>query len=50
MIAGYGGFIVLAAVVALVLQLSSKDAAEVEEHAAEVIERTATGSIRVAAE
>lgn len=49
-IAGYGGFIVLAAVVALVLQLSSKDAAEVEERAAEVIERTATGSIRVAAE
>lgn len=49
-IAGYGGFIVLAAVVALVLQLSSTDAAEVEEHAAEVIERTATGSIRVAAE
>ncbi|UWD82158.1 MFS transporter [Curtobacterium flaccumfaciens] len=47
-IAGYGGFIVLAAVVALVLQLSSTDAAEVEEHAAEVIERTATGSIRVA--
>lgn len=49
-IAGYGSFIVLAAVVALVLQLSSKDAAEVEERAAEVIERTATGSIRVAAE
>ncbi|MCS6549036.1 MFS transporter [Curtobacterium flaccumfaciens pv. flaccumfaciens] len=49
-IAGYGGFIVLAAVVALVLQLSSKDAAEVEERAAGVIERTATGSIRVAAE
>jgi len=49
-IAGYGGFIVLAAVVALVLQLSSKEAAEVEERAAEVIERTATGSIRVAAE
>jgi MFS family permease len=49
-IAGYGGFIVLAAVVALVLQLTSKDAAEVEEHAAEVLERTATGSIRVAAE
>jgi MFS family permease len=49
-IAGYGGFIVLAAVVALVLQLSSKDAAEVEERAAEIIERTATGSIRVAAE
>ncbi|PYY64131.1 MFS transporter [Curtobacterium sp. MCPF17_003] len=47
-IAGYGGFIVLAAVVALVLQMSSTDAAEVEEHAAEVIERTATGSIRVA--
>ncbi|PYY61483.1 MFS transporter [Curtobacterium sp. MCSS17_011] len=47
-IAGYGGFIVLAAVVALVLQLSSKDAAEVEERAAEVIERTVTGSIRVA--
>jgi len=49
-IAGYGSFIVLAAVVALVLQLSSKDTAEVEERAAEVIERTATGSIRVAAE
>jgi MFS family permease len=49
-IAGYGGFIVLAAIVALVLQLSSKDAAEVEEQAAEVIERTATGSIRVATE
>ncbi|TPG06040.1 MFS transporter [Curtobacterium flaccumfaciens] len=49
-IAGYGGFIVLAAVVALVLQLSSKDAAEVEERAAEVIERTATGSVRVATE
>lgn len=49
-IAGYGGFIVLAAVVALVLQLSSKDAAEVEERAAEVIERTSTGSVRVAAE
>ncbi|KQR31082.1 MFS transporter [Curtobacterium sp. Leaf154] len=49
-IAGYGGFIVLAAVVALVLQLSSKDAAEVEERAAEVIERTATGSVRVADE
>ncbi|MCA5923816.1 MFS transporter [Curtobacterium oceanosedimentum] len=49
-IAGYGGFIVLAAVVALVLQLSSKDTAEVEERAAEIIERTATGSIRVAAE
>jgi MFS family permease len=49
-IAGYGGFIVLAAVVALVLQLSSKVTAEVEERAAEVIERTATGSIRVAAE
>ncbi|MBT1620261.1 MFS transporter [Curtobacterium flaccumfaciens pv. poinsettiae] len=49
-IAGYGGFIVLAAVVALVLQLSSKDAAEVEERATEVIERTATVSVRVAAE
>ncbi|MBT1542782.1 MFS transporter [Curtobacterium flaccumfaciens pv. flaccumfaciens] len=49
-IAGYGGFIVLAAVVALVLQLSPKDAAEVEERAAEVIERTATGSVPVAAE
>ncbi|MBF4614692.1 MFS transporter [Curtobacterium sp. VKM Ac-1376] len=47
-IAGYGGFIVLAAVVALVLQLTSKDAAEVEERAAEVLERTATGSVRVA--
>ncbi|MBF4583168.1 MFS transporter [Curtobacterium sp. VKM Ac-2865] len=48
-IAGYGAFIVLAAGVALVLQLASKDAAEVEEHASEVLERTATGSIRTAA-
>jgi len=47
-IAGYGGFIVLAAAVALVLQLTSKEAARVEEAAAEVVERTATGSIRVA--
>ncbi|WIE64402.1 MFS transporter [Curtobacterium sp. MCLR17_036] len=49
-IAGYGGFIVLAAVVALVLQLVSKDTAAVEEQAAEAVERTATGSVRVAAE
>ncbi|SDQ56841.1 Predicted arabinose efflux permease, MFS family [Curtobacterium sp. UNCCL20] len=47
-IAGYGGFIVLAAAVALVLQLTSPERAEVEEAAAEA-ERTATGSIRVAA-
>ncbi len=47
-IAGYGGFIVLAAVVALVLQLTSKEASTVEEAAAEVVERTATGSVRVA--
>ncbi len=47
-IAGYGGFIVLAAVVALVLQLVSKDTAAVEEQAAEAVERTTTGSVRVA--
>ncbi|MDP4331863.1 MFS transporter [Curtobacterium sp. A7_M15] len=47
-IAGYGAFIVLAAVVALVLQLVSRDAAAVEEQAAEVLERTCTGSVRVA--
>jgi MFS family permease len=47
-IAGYGGFIVLAAVVALVLQLTSKEAATVEEAAADAVERTATGTIRVA--
>ncbi|PYY32957.1 MFS transporter [Curtobacterium sp. MCBD17_030] len=45
-LAGYGAFIVLAAVVALVLQLTSKDAARVEEAAAEAVERTATGSVR----
>jgi predicted MFS family arabinose efflux permease len=45
-IAGYGAFIVVAAGIALVLQLVSKDAAAVEEHASEVLERTATGSIR----
>lgn len=47
-IAGYGAFIVLAAGIALVLQLASKDAAEVEEQASEVLERTATGSIHTA--
>ncbi|WIB26046.1 MFS transporter [Curtobacterium sp. MCSS17_015] len=45
-LAGYGAFIVLAAVVALALQLTSKDAAAVEEAAAEAVERTATGSVR----
>ncbi|WP_144765979.1 MFS transporter [Curtobacterium sp. 9128] len=45
-IAGYGAFIVLAAAVALVLQLVSRDAADVEEQAAETLERTATGSVR----
>lgn len=45
-IAGYGAFIVLAAAVALVLQLVSRDAAEVEEQASE---RIATGSVRVQA-
>lgn len=49
-IAGYGAFIVLAAAVALVLQLVSRDAAEVEEQVSEVIERTATGSVRVVTE
>jgi MFS family permease len=45
-IAGYGAFIVLAAAVALVLQLVSRGAAEVEEQAAEVL--TATSSVRTA--
>lgn len=45
-LAGYGAFIVLAAVVALVLQVTSKDAAQVEEAAAEAVELTATGSVR----
>jgi MFS family permease len=45
-LAGYGAFIVLAAIVALVLQVTSKDAAEVEEAAADEVERTATGSVR----
>jgi MFS family permease len=49
-IAGYGGFIVLAALVALVLQLTSKDAARAEEAAAQVVERTATGSLRTVGE
>ncbi|WFR67110.1 hypothetical protein P9139_21720 [Curtobacterium flaccumfaciens] len=47
-IAGYGAFIVLAAAVALVLQLTSKETAAVEEAAAEVVECTTTGSVRVA--
>ncbi len=47
-LAGYGAFIVLAAAVALVLQLVSPSAARVEEQACEVLERTATGSIRTA--
>ncbi|PZE34795.1 MFS transporter [Curtobacterium sp. MCPF17_031] len=45
-LAGYGAFIVLAAVVALVLQVTSKDAAQAEEAAAEAVELTATGSVR----
>jgi len=45
-LAGYGAFIVLAALVALVLQVTSKDAAEVEEAASDEVERTATGSVR----
>ncbi|WP_123701499.1 MFS transporter [Curtobacterium sp. PhB130] len=48
-LAGYGAFIVVAAVVALLLQLVSRDAAAVEEQASEVLERTATGSIRTSA-
>ncbi|MDM7892975.1 MFS transporter [Curtobacterium caseinilyticum] len=47
-IAGYGAFIVLAAVVALVLQVTSKEAAAVEDRAADAVERTATGSVLVA--
>lgn len=47
-IAGYGAFIVLAAVVALVLQVTSKETAAVEDRAADAVERTATGSVRVA--
>jgi MFS family permease len=42
---GYGVFVVLAAVVALVLQLVSRRAAVLEERAAAEITRTATGSI-----
>lgn len=49
-LAGYGAFIVLAAAVALVLQVTSRGAAGVEEQAAEVVERTATGSVRTVAE
>jgi MFS family permease len=49
-IAGYGGFIVLAALVALVLQLTSRDAARAEEAAAQLVERTATGSLRTVGE
>ena len=45
-LAGYGAFIVLAALVALVLQVTSKDSAEVEEAASDEVERTATGSVR----
>ncbi|MFS0731721.1 MFS transporter [Curtobacterium sp. 1P10AnD] len=49
-LAGYGAFIVLAAATALVLQLASTRRAAVEEQAAEVVERTATGSARTCAE
>lgn len=49
-LAGYGAFIVLAAATALVLQLASTRRAAVEEQAAEVVERTATGSVRTCAE
>jgi MFS family permease len=45
-LAGYGAFIVVAAGVALVLQLTSKEFVTVEEAAAEAVERTATGSVR----
>jgi predicted MFS family arabinose efflux permease len=47
-LAGYGAFIVLAAGIALVLQLTSKDTVAVEEAAADAdaVERTATGSVR----
>jgi MFS family permease len=45
-LAGYGAFIVVAAGVALVLQLTSKEFVAVEEAAAEAVERTATGSVR----
>lgn len=49
-LAGYGAFIVLAAAIALVLQLVARGAAGVEERAAEAVERTATGSVRTVAE
>jgi predicted MFS family arabinose efflux permease len=45
-IVGYGAFVVLAAAVALVMQLVSTRAASIEESAAEVLECTATGSLR----
>jgi MFS family permease len=45
-LAGYGAFIVVAAGIALVLQLTSKDTVAVEESAAEAVERTATGTVR----
>jgi MFS family permease len=41
----YGAFVVLAAAVALVAQLRSHGAVVVEEHAAEELERIATGSV-----
>jgi hypothetical protein len=47
-IVGYGALVVLAAGVALVMQLMSPRHAAIEERAACAVERTATGSIRVA--
>ncbi len=47
---GYGAFIVLAAATALVLQLTTRGTAAVEERAAEAVERTATGSVRTVTE
>jgi len=44
---GYGVFVVLAAAVALVLQVVSRRAAALEERAARELERLATGSVRI---
>ncbi|KQO62663.1 MFS transporter [Curtobacterium sp. Leaf261] len=45
-VVGYGAFVVVAAAVALVMQLGSRRAAAIEEVAAERLECTASGSIR----
>jgi hypothetical protein len=47
-VVGYGAFVILAAAVALVMQLISRRAVVIEERAAAQVERTATGSIRTA--